>query len=155
MKAYLINMHLLVPRSSAKVKVKYKGYISQKMAVSGTFMFHKHILFSRVFQIWNCAVNGQRWNIILYCLNLFLSGHFDILQYILSKFYTTSVGFIPNLNYVYINPKTEPIRLGQSLLNTGINTIFVSYYKLAKQMFRGVYWNPPVCPSIHQFTKCW
>ena len=32
MKAYLINMHLLVPRSrsSAKVKVRYKGYISQK-----------------------------------------------------------------------------------------------------------------------------
>ena len=32
MKAYLINMHLLVPRSrsSAKVKVKYKGFISQK-----------------------------------------------------------------------------------------------------------------------------
>ena len=39
MKAYLINMHLLVPRSrsSAKVKVNYKGYISQKMAVSGAF----------------------------------------------------------------------------------------------------------------------
>ena len=47
MKAYLINMHLLVPRSrsSAKVKVKYKGYISQKMAVSVAFVFHKHILF--------------------------------------------------------------------------------------------------------------
>ena len=47
MKAYLINMHLLVPRSrsSAKVKVKYKGYISQEIAVSGAFMFHKHILF--------------------------------------------------------------------------------------------------------------
>ena len=32
MKAYLINRHLLVPRSRspAKVKVKYKGYISQK-----------------------------------------------------------------------------------------------------------------------------
>ena len=47
MKAYLINMHLLVPRSrsSAKVKVKYKGYISQKMAVSGAFVFHKLILF--------------------------------------------------------------------------------------------------------------
>ena len=46
MKAYLINMHLLVPRSrsSAKVKVKYKGYISQKMAVSGAFVIHKHIL---------------------------------------------------------------------------------------------------------------
>ena len=39
-------MHLLVPRSrsSAKVKVKYKGYTSQKMAISGTFLFHKHIL---------------------------------------------------------------------------------------------------------------
>ena len=47
MKAYFINMQLLVPRSrsSAKVKVKYKGYISQKMAVSGAFVFHKHILF--------------------------------------------------------------------------------------------------------------
>ena len=47
MKAYLINMHLLVPRSrpSAKVKVIYKGCISQKMAVSGAFMFHEHILF--------------------------------------------------------------------------------------------------------------
>ena len=47
MKAYLINMHLLVPRSrsSDKVKVIYKGYISQEMAISGTFVFHKHILF--------------------------------------------------------------------------------------------------------------
>ena len=47
MKAYLINMHLLVPksRSSAKVKVKYKDYISQKMAVLGAFVFHKHIFF--------------------------------------------------------------------------------------------------------------
>ena len=47
MKAYLINMHLLVPSSgsSTKVKVKYKGYIFQKMAVSGAFVFHKHILF--------------------------------------------------------------------------------------------------------------
>ena len=47
MKAYLINMHLLVPRSrsSAKVKVKYEGYVYQEMAVSGAFVFHKHILF--------------------------------------------------------------------------------------------------------------
>ena len=45
MKAYLIDMHLLVPRSRsfAKVKVKYKGYTSQKMAVSEAFVFHKHI----------------------------------------------------------------------------------------------------------------
>ena len=51
MKAYLINMFPLVPRSRscAKVKVKYKGYISQKMAFSGAFVFHKHILLS--FQI--------------------------------------------------------------------------------------------------------
>ena len=37
MKEHPINMHLLVPRSrsSAKVKVKYQGDISQKMAVSG------------------------------------------------------------------------------------------------------------------------
>ena len=27
------------------VKVKYKGYISQKKAVSGAFVFHNHILF--------------------------------------------------------------------------------------------------------------
>ena len=48
MKAHLINTHLLVPRSrsSAKVKVKYKGYISPKMAVSGAFVFNKHILFT-------------------------------------------------------------------------------------------------------------
>ena len=47
MKAYFINMHLLVPRSrsSTKVKVKYEGYISQKMVVSGVFMLHKQILF--------------------------------------------------------------------------------------------------------------
>ena len=49
MKAYLINMHLLVPRSrsSAKIKVKYKGYISQKMAVLRAFVFHKHRVLPR------------------------------------------------------------------------------------------------------------
>ena len=46
MKAHLINMHLLVPRSrsSAKVKVEYQCYISQKMAILGALVFHKHIL---------------------------------------------------------------------------------------------------------------
>ena len=41
MKAYLINMHLLVPRSrsSAKIKVKYKGYISQKWPFLGHSCF--------------------------------------------------------------------------------------------------------------------
>ena len=39
MKAHLIDTHLLVPRSrsSAKVKVKYQGHVSQKMGVSGAF----------------------------------------------------------------------------------------------------------------------
>ena len=47
MKAYLINMHLLVTRSrsSAKVKVKYKDYISQKNGLFGSIVFHKYILF--------------------------------------------------------------------------------------------------------------
>ena len=59
MKAYLINMHLLVPRSSAKVKLKYKGYISQKMAVSGAFLFHKHVLF---FMAWVVNIVGKGEN---------------------------------------------------------------------------------------------
>ena len=47
MKAHLIDTHLLVPRSrsSAKVKVKYQGHVSQKMGVSGALVFHIHILF--------------------------------------------------------------------------------------------------------------
>ena len=63
MKAYLINIHLLVPRSrsSPKVKVKYKGYISQKMAVSWAFMFHKHILLISIFE--SCYENKLELNI--------------------------------------------------------------------------------------------
>ena len=47
MKVHLIDTHVLVPRSrlSAKVKVRYQGHLSQKMDVSGTLVFHKHILF--------------------------------------------------------------------------------------------------------------
>ena len=46
MTAHLIDTHLLVPRSrsSAKVKVKYQGHVSQKTGVSGALVFHKHIL---------------------------------------------------------------------------------------------------------------
>ena len=46
MKAHLIDTHLLVPRSrsSAKVKVRYQGHVSQKMGVSRALVFHKHIL---------------------------------------------------------------------------------------------------------------
>ena len=51
MKAHLINTHPVVPRScsSAKVKVKYQGHVSQKMGVSGALVFHKHILFINYF----------------------------------------------------------------------------------------------------------
>ena len=47
MKAHLIDTYLLVPRSRsfAKVKVKYQGLVSQKIGVSGAWVFHKHILF--------------------------------------------------------------------------------------------------------------
>ena len=47
MKAHLIDTHLLVPRarSSAKVKVKYQGHVSQQMGVSRALVFHKHILY--------------------------------------------------------------------------------------------------------------
>ena len=49
MKAYLMNMHQLVSRSrsSAKVKVKYKGYISQKMAIfQGIHVSQTHLVIS-------------------------------------------------------------------------------------------------------------
>ena len=47
MKAHVIDTHLLVQksRSSAKVKVKYQGHVSQKMGVLGALVFQKHILF--------------------------------------------------------------------------------------------------------------
>ena len=40
-----------------KVKVKYQGYISQKMAVLGALVFHKHILLTLNFQckLRNCS----------------------------------------------------------------------------------------------------
>ena len=46
MKAYLIDTHLLVPRSrsSAKVKVKYQGYVSQKMGVLGAYVSQTHLV---------------------------------------------------------------------------------------------------------------
>ena len=46
MKAYLINMHLLVPRSrsTAKVKVKYKGYISKE---NGIHVSQTHLILEK------------------------------------------------------------------------------------------------------------
>ena len=45
-KAHLIDTYLQAPRSrsSAKVKVKYQGHVSQKMGVLGALVLHKHIL---------------------------------------------------------------------------------------------------------------
>ena len=54
MKAHLINTHLLVPRSrsSAKVTVKYKGYISQKMAVwGGIHVSQTHFVYVKYFNL--------------------------------------------------------------------------------------------------------
>ena len=60
MKSHLINTHPLVPRSrsSAKVKVIYHGYISEKISVSGALVFHKHILLQQ-----KCAIGlfGALW----------------------------------------------------------------------------------------------
>ena len=46
MKAHLIDTHLLVSRSrsSAKVKVKYQGHVSQKMGASGALVFQTHLV---------------------------------------------------------------------------------------------------------------
>ena len=57
MKAHVIDTHLLMSRSrsSAKVKVKYQGHVSQKIGVSGALVFHKHILFlgwSKYMVVW-------------------------------------------------------------------------------------------------------
>ena len=75
MKAHLFNAHLLVPRSRSSAKViKYKGYISQKMAVSGPFVFHKHILFVMFLRL--CNVLYLRNNIfpapLMLYINIFL-----------------------------------------------------------------------------------
>ena len=70
MKAHLIDTHLQVPRSrsSANVKVKYQGHVSQKMGVSRALVFHKHILFVTVmdsefsFDLIFCAVKKYFWD---------------------------------------------------------------------------------------------
>ena len=63
MKAYLMTMHLLVPRSmsSAKVKVKYKGYVSQKIGrFGGIRVSQTHLVFflevvSKIDLLWSCG----------------------------------------------------------------------------------------------------
>ena len=81
MKAHLIDTHLLVPRSrsSAKVKVIYQGHVSQKMGVSGAFVFHKHILFLKA--LWGKFCCKQHFRLFLQRLfgtvyiNFFLVSH--------------------------------------------------------------------------------
>ena len=89
MKAYLINMHLLVPRSSAKVKVKYKGYISQKMAVSGAFVF-----FILVFQ----TCNHFGFILVIFCLLQFLNLQLDTPYVLQLKSLASKVLFALSLN---------------------------------------------------------
>ena len=40
-----------------KVRVEYQAYISQKMAVSGALVFHKHFLFT----MFSIKENGTLW----------------------------------------------------------------------------------------------
>ena len=74
MKAHLIDTHLLVPRSrsSAKVKVKYQGHVSQKMGVLGALLFHKHILFSSTY------LNGLTKSFV----HLIVNFIYDVWKYI-------------------------------------------------------------------------
>ena len=69
MKAHLFDTHLLVPRSmsSAKVKVKYQGHVSQKMGVSGALVFHKHILFHNVIYSIKDKVNNLNHLYVVVC----------------------------------------------------------------------------------------
>ena len=65
MKAHLIDTRLLVPRSrlSAKVKVKYKGYISQKMAVVavwGIRVSQTHLVLLEFMELLDFSSTGRR-----------------------------------------------------------------------------------------------
>ena len=62
MKAHLIDTHLLVSRSFAKVKVKYQGHVSQKMGVLGALVFHKHNLFRLNTYVWLFIITYFRKN---------------------------------------------------------------------------------------------
>ena len=77
MQACLIDANLLVPtsRSSAKVKVKYQGHISQKMAILGALVFHKHILLILDFSPGNQSITSKYWH-LHFLPELFL--HFNI-----------------------------------------------------------------------------
>ena len=58
MKEHLIDTHLLVPRSrsSAKVKVKYQGHVSQNMGVSQTHLvFNERIIAVTLNFLWNVS----------------------------------------------------------------------------------------------------
>ena len=84
-------MHLLVQRSrsSAKVKVKYIGYISQKMAVLGAFVF-----FVLVFQ----TCNHFGFIVVIFCLLQFLNLQLDTLYVLQVKNLASKVLFAPSLN---------------------------------------------------------
>ena len=67
MRAHLIDTHLQVPRSSssAKVKVKYQGHVSEKMAVSGALVFPKtHLVFSVWAGLNFCIIYYIKWVLI-------------------------------------------------------------------------------------------
>ena len=77
MKEHLIDTYLLVlrSRSSAKGKVKYQGHNSQKMAVSGALVFHKHILFYNVFEKAFFVKVIKTWDFVVTRLDVFNTGY--------------------------------------------------------------------------------
>ena len=84
MKAHLIDTHLLVPRSksSAKVKVKYQGHVSQRGCFGGISVSQTHFVFSVCiipFQfIWfkHIFLLGLRSKFFQFIFAILLSGNF-------------------------------------------------------------------------------
>ena len=80
MKALLIDAHLLIPRSrsSANVRVKYQGHVSQKMGVSGAIVFHKHILFSIYFQMSTMMGGSFKLGFVWLSIKIYLQYDFYV-----------------------------------------------------------------------------
>ena len=70
MKAHLIDTHLVPKsRSSAKVKVKYQGHVSQKMGDLDALVFHKHLVFD-IFQRMELDMKNRSMQFLVSFYNL-------------------------------------------------------------------------------------
>ena len=126
MKAYLINTHLLVPRSrsSAKVKVKYQGNFSQKMGVSRALVFHKHILFFQSYR------NLEKKTIVLRMVGEYGSSLGSQLQLLLAYPITTQYCILTHWRYIAVQ---KIVRKGEIACNKQFllfSQCFVTYMVL-------------------------